>query len=287
MRVHRQSRGTFLKVATITTHTHHPAEHVSSIRKDPKNSSLHIELQKKQIEIIARSKAAADEGAKIILWSEVLGNTIDDEPNTFVNSAKKLANDSQVYLFAALGINLSNRTLTDNKVVLYGPSGNEIFSYQKSNLSPGEPSIQGAKKFRFSDTEFGRLGAAICADFNFSYFMKAAGQNNLDIVFDPAAEWIEVARIQKAAAILRAVENGFNLVKATSSGYSLVATYTGAVLAESDEKTESPLIANVPFKGTKTIYSRGGWLFSLAVLVLFGGLILKNRNLWWMRIREL
>lgn len=219
-------------------------------------------------QLIEKSTDALGAGAKIILWSEVLGDDL--------TSAESFARENAVFLFAAVGIKSDDSPLLDNKVVLINPIGETRLTYRKSNLSPGEASIKGEKIFKFTDTLSGRLGTAICADFSFSAFMRAAGQNNVDIVFDPASEWPEVARIQTATPIMRAVENGFNLVKATHMGASLVADYTGRIISETDAYEQETLIASVPNRGTETLYSQGGWLFSYFCLVLFLTLAIKE-----------
>ena len=210
--------------------------------------------------LLEKSKNAHDSGARIILWSEALADSF--------TGVKEFVEKNGVFLFAGAGFTSGSPPLLDNKVVLFDPAGEELLSYRKSHLSPGEPSLQGEKKFRFLDTLSGRFGVAICADLSYSHFVREAGRNGVDVLFDPAAEWPELARIQTAVPIMRAVENGFNLVKATSNGYSVVADFTGRIIAQTDKATEETLIASVPNRGIGTVYSVGGWLFSYFVLLI-------------------
>ena len=245
---------------------------VAAITSNRENRITHEDLLIKTLE-------AHETGAKVILWSEVLGSQTE--------GLQDFAREMDIFLLAAVGIKSANSDLLDNKVLLIDPAGALRFSYRKANLSPGEPSLQGEKVFAFADTLAGRFGAAICADMSFSHFIRAAGKNGVDIVFDPAAEWPEVARIQTSVPIFRAVENGFNLVKATSHGSSIVADYTGRILAQTDRPSEETLIASVPNRGTMTLYSQGGWLFGFMNLFLFFVILIlatrKNFNLQFRR----
>lgn len=218
-------------------------------------------IEKPSTELLLKKSLNAHEtGARLILWSEALAANFD--------GLKEFTEKNNVYVFAAAGIQ-SEAGLLDNKVVLFDPGGEEALTYRKHNLAPGERSIPGEKTFRYLDTLSGRFGVAICADLNYSHFMRAAGKNGIDILFEPAAEWPEVARIQTAVALMRAVENGFNLVKATKSGHSVVTDFTGRILAQTEKPEEETLIASVPNRGSGTIYSVGGWLFGYLVLTAF------------------
>ena len=152
--------------------------------------------------------------------------------------------------------------------MVLGPSGEELISYRKSNLSPGENSIAGEKILASIETPLGKLATAICADFNFSRFIRGAGADKVDVIFDSASEWPEIAKIQTAAALFRTVENGFNLVKSTSGGVSITANHQGKIISKSGIG-DSVLIADVPSKGVSTFFSRSGWWFPFICLGIF------------------
>lgn len=270
-----------VRVGAITLNSNHPMELVRTLRQNPGDFHAAKHLEEQQHKVFDLTNIAAAQGAKIILWSEVLGANIGPDSSLFTASIQNLAQSSKVFLLAAVGLNTFDNPLTDNKVILFGQNGDALYSYRKSNLSPGEPSIPGEKKLRFADTPYGRIGTAICADFSFSHFIRKAGANHVDLMLDPAAEWTELKRIQTAVPIFRAVENGFNIVKATSNGVSLIADYRGRILESSDENSDTPLIGEVPTKGVETIFSQGGWTFSWIVLALFVSLLFVKAPAWW------
>jgi len=64
-------------------------------------------------------------------------------------------------------------------------------------------------------------------------------------------------------ALYRAVENGFNLLLHASQSLSLACDYQGRVYSLMDHyyATDRVLVAQLPTKGVRTIYSQGGYLF--------------------------
>jgi apolipoprotein N-acyltransferase len=82
---------------------------------------------------------------------------------------------------------------------------------------------------------------------------------------------------------LRAIENGFSLVRPVYNGYSYAIDYNGKILTHMDsDATETGIMyADVPTKGVKTIYSTTGNLLGwLCVLGLLGSIvfIIKSRK---------
>jgi apolipoprotein N-acyltransferase len=245
--------------------TQPPAGDLVPVAAITSNAETKTETKK----ILDKSQNAHESGARIILWSEALVKNFD--------GVKEFTEKTGVFIFAAAALTSENSDLADNKVVLFAPGGEEILSYRKSHLAPGEKSIEGDRKIKYVDTLLGRFGVAICADMSYSHFIRGAGKEGVDILFEPAAEWPEVARLQTAVAVTRAVENGFNLVKATSQGFSLVSDFTGRILAQTEKPSEETLIASVPNRGTGTVYATGGWLFSFLNLVVFAAVLFFRR----------
>lgn len=66
-------------------------------------------------------------------------------------------------------------------------------------------------------------------------------------------------------AIMRAVEQGFTLVRPTKDGFSLVTDPLGRIVAwqDTDRPGEHVLVASVPVSGVRTAYSVIGDTFSL------------------------
>ena len=82
-------------------------------------------------------------------------------------------------------------------------------------------------------------------------------------------------------ALLRAVEQGFSLVRPANHGLNVVTDYQGRVLGRLDHYATSDrrLSAAVPERGVTTVYQRTGdalpW-FSLGLTVFFLALLLRH-----------
>ena len=101
----------------------------------------------------------------------------------------------------------------------------------------------------------------------FSSYAMQAGQKEVDIMLNPSLDYPKSKGPQNS---LRAIENGFSLVRPVYNGYSYAIDYNGKILAHMDsDETETGIIyADVPTKGVKTIYSTIGDL--LAWLCVLG-----------------
>jgi hypothetical protein len=85
-------------------------------------------------------------------------------------------------------------------------------------------------------------------------------------------------------ATLRAIENGYSLVRQDTGGRAQVVDFQGHVLAASDDFTtdQQTMVAYVPTRGERTIYALVGdvfaWLSIAALAVLIGATRLVRRS---------
>ena len=115
------------------------------------------------------------------------------------------------------------------------------------------------------DSPYGRLGAAVCFDMDFPGHLKQAGRRGADIMLVPSNDWREIDPWHSHMARFRAVEQGFNMVRHVSNGFSMATDYQGRILATMDHYTTDrrrDMVAIVPTRGVRTIYSRIGDLFA-------------------------
>lgn len=84
-------------------------------------------------------------------------------------------------------------------------------------------------------------------------------------------------------AVFRAIEQGFNMVRHVSNGLSIAVDYEGRVYGMMDHYQTSGdrvLVAELPTRRARTIYSRAGDLFSwlsLAGLVALAAVAARRR----------
>ena len=234
-------------------------------------------------DLLLRSEREARAGAQIIFWGE--GNAVVFKENEaeLIRRGIAMAKENKIYLGMALASwHLETTPHLENKIVLVKPDGAIGFQFLKAHPVPGREaaiSLRGDGQLPSLDTIYGRLGAAICFDADFPRFFRQPRASHLDLLLDPSNDWKAIDPFHTRMASFRAIEQGFNLLRATSHGLSAAYDYQGRELAvmdyfASDNKT---LVAQIPTSGSPTIYARFGDWFSwgclgwLAVLCIRAG----------------
>lgn len=232
---------------------------------------------------------AAKEGARLVLWQEYGVCVRAEDEQDFIDHAKELAREAQVYLVMAIG--LFPRDYPDqtwqNKLVWIDPAGKVLDEYLKSKPAPPlEPIIPGEGKIPILNTTYGKIASAICADLDYPGLIRQAGSGNADILLIPAQDWEAVDPLHSHMAVFRAIENGVSVIKSTGAGASIAVDPYGRLINASDffKPSQKPMISCVPNKGIVTVYSRIGdafvWLCisGLVIIVLFGHISGRNKQ---------
>lgn len=219
-------------------------------------------------ELLASTYEAAKAGAKIIMWSETAAWAFPEGKAALLARAKDIARQEHVYINVASG-----QPFALNETHLIDPEGNILWSYQKNHPVPGlEPVPAGTVPPPVVQTPYGRLTNVICFDADFPGFT----QIDADIMMVPGLDWPEIGKTHTMKmASLRAIENGYSLIRQDFDGQSAAFDYHGHVLATQDT-TLAPdthvMIVDMPTKGSRTIYNRigdvFGWLCVLATLFI-------------------
>ena len=253
-------RGDTVRVAAIT------------FLPDPQKADASIEKVLKQrlcspfektVSMIAQlTGQAALGGAKIVVWQEFAILIDKEDQARFLETVQRLARENAVYLAISYGI-LPKRGKGENRCVLVDDKGQLEVNYLKHNLAVGESYFmkKGSGGLSVVDTPYGRIGVAICRDLEFPAYMREAGRKKADIVLSPAFDFPKgITPSNTYNQMLRSVEGGFSLVRAVRNGLSVSVDYHGRVLSSMNYFTASNAImyADVPRKGTRTVYSRMG-----------------------------
>tara|TARA_R110000782_G_scaffold270474_1_gene371614 strand:- start:16860 stop:18443 length:1584 start_codon:yes stop_codon:yes gene_type:complete len=205
-------------------------------------------------DLLASTRAAAQAGAKVVIWSETAASVASqaDLPELLAKVGQ-VAREENIYINVAVG-----QPFSRNQTHLVGPDGNPVWSYDKNYpvpvLEPVEPRMSPVP---VAQTPFGRLSSVICFDGDF----PALNRVNSDIMIIPGFDWPEVGRMHTLkAARLRAIENGYALIRIAYHSQSAAFDRLGNVLATQD--TTGPdahiMYADVPAKGARTLYNRTG-----------------------------
>jgi apolipoprotein N-acyltransferase len=219
-------------------------------------------------DLLRRADREARAGARIITWGETNSFAFKADEPAMIARGAAFAREHGVYLGMAPAVFAPGRDKPlENKIVLLDPEGAVAFEYWKAIPVPGpDAAVQATSDGRIqtADSPYGRIGAAICFDMDFPGHLKQAGRQNADIVLVPSNDWRAIDPWHSHMARLRAIEQGFNMVRQASNGRSLATDYQGRVLASMDHFTteQRDMVALVPTRGVRTIYARVGDLFA-------------------------
>jgi len=230
------------------------------------------------------TKTVASNDVKIVSFSEFAMVIYEEDVERARKVYQRIAKENDVYLsinyayYAKEGKGKNKHLLIDN-------SGEILLDYTKRYLlgigDLGETGvyIKGPEIIQSVDTPYGKIAVSICRDMEFPHYIRQAGRANVDIMFSPAFEWPKGLVVH--SVYMRAIENGFSLVRPTFNGITIAADYNGNILnqMDSDETDDGIMYADVPTKGVKTIYSTIGDSFAwLCVLGLLGFIVLSIKN---------
>ena len=230
-------------------------------------------------DLLNRSEREAKAGARIIFWGEANAPVLKQDEKDLIQRGANLAKTNGIYLGMALaGWHLETTPPLENKIVLVQPDGTSAWEFFKAHPVPGGEaaiSIRGDGKVRMLDTPYGRLSSVICFDADFPSLLAQAGRLRTDILLDPSNDWKAIDPWHTKMASFRAIEQGFNLVRHTSQGLSAAFDYQGRQVAAMDHYVASDrvLVAQVPTRGTRTVYGLLGDWFAWACLVGLAGVV--------------
>jgi apolipoprotein N-acyltransferase len=231
-------------------------------------------------DLLNRSEREAKAGARIIFWGEANAPVLKEDENDLIRRGGLLAQRNGIYLGMLLASwHLETTPPLENKIVLVQPDGTPAWEFFKARPVPGGEaaiSIRGDGKLRALDTPYGRLSSVICFDADFPQLLGQAGRLGTDLMLDPSNDWKAIDPWHTRMASFRAIEQGFNLVRHTSQGLSAAFDYQGRQLASMDHyvTTDRVLVAQVPTRGTRTVYGLFGDWFAWACLVGLTGVVI-------------
>ncbi len=231
-------------------------------------------------ELFMRSRDAALAGARLVVWSETAGHVLHSEESQLVERGQALARDHQLYLFMGLGVwHPVSAPPLENKVIAITPSGEVAWHYQKARPIVGSEAPflpPGHNELPTLDTPFGRIGLVICHDLDFVDFISQAGRKDVDLLIAPAADWDVIADLHARMGIMRAVENGFWLLRPAYEGLSVIASPDGNVThsAYDAELEERVFVGQIPMGRADTVYPHVRAYLPFVAIALLAGLLL-------------
>ncbi|WP_328603484.1 hypothetical protein OG943_25730 [Amycolatopsis sp. NBC_00345] len=229
-------------------------------------------------DLFAQTRQAARAGAKIVVWSENAARVVESGQAAFLAEAARLADTEGIYLDVAELVYLPAAPHGRDETHLFGPDGRELWAYQKAKPIPGlEIYTPGDNAAPVVDTPYGRLSTVICYDADF----PAIVHPDADILLVPGGDWPEFGRTHTRMAGLRAIENGYSLVRQDFNGQSGAYDPYGRLLSTKDTTVDSEIwYSDVPTRGVSTLYRVIGdavsWIGVAGALVLIGFAIVRS-----------
>jgi apolipoprotein N-acyltransferase len=226
--------------------------------------------------LLAKTEQAAVAGAKIVLWQESAGFIPRQEEKEFIYRAGLLAAFKKIYLLMTFWSVPEDypKHLVENKLLILDTAGQIQLVYFKNNPAPPEPIKKGDGTLPVMETPYGKIAPAICVDAVFQRFIRQAGKSKAGILFLPANDWKAIDPIHTHMAVLRAIENGFSLVRAAGQGLSVATDNRGNIISSMDyfHTDEQIMYASVPAQHSNTVYTLFGdffgWLCVLGFITM-------------------
>jgi apolipoprotein N-acyltransferase len=248
-------------------------------------ASFHTQAAPLLDELFTRTEQQARAGAHVVSWFEDAAIILKEDEPAAIQRGQDLARRESIYLEMGLLVILpaDHYPFQQNRAVLIDPTGNVVWTYDKTYPTPGPESAftaPGSGIVPITQTLFGRVASVICFDMDFPWLVRQTGMAHADLLIAPSLDW-DTAKISHAQlATVRAVENGVSLLRPSGDGLSQAVDHQGRVLAAADSfaTDKAVFLTSVPARGVATVYAvigdsfaylcMLGWL-SLAGMVLF------------------
>jgi apolipoprotein N-acyltransferase len=251
---------------------------------ETRDTGVALRVAREYAERIAR---AASRGARIVVLPEKLVGATPDNASAVLGVFGDAARRARVMVVA--GINRVGETPPRNVALVFAPDGRAIAEYDKHHMLPGpETGYRAGNEAVVFDGPSARWGVAICKDMDFTGWLREYGRRDARVMAVPAWDFVVDGHFHSRMAVMRAVENGFTLVRTAQEGLLTVATAYGRVVAEmpSAGGRGALLVADVQAGPGETPYARHGDWFAWGVVivtgVLMGGTIVRggSRTKW-------
>lgn len=247
--------------------------------------SIRATIEKKYQELLTESIRLAKSGVEIVAWPEGATFIFESNEEMYIQQALQSIKEHKFYLGMGVMVlkdncrNLvaNNQPFMKNMLLFIAPDGKIVWEYSKRNLAPGYEkamTIPGDGILKSSDNSIGKVTGVICYDMDFPKYIRQAGLLKSDLLIAPSNDWLEIKNTHTKMARLRAIENGFSLLRPANSGLSIAVDPYGNIVSSVDDfKCNGiPLVAVLPMGSVQTCYTLLGdfWTWICA----FGGFIL-------------
>ena len=227
------------------------------------------------------TRSVADRHPDFVVWPE---NEYADADNaTLIQQLKDLSSETGSYLVA--DVVWHAKTGMHDTAIMVSPSGEEVGRRAKINVTDGEKKagfVPGPSKYPVFETQFGKVGLAVCWDRHRTGITRALARNGADIVLMPVDDDFHADTrfppFHASDGVFRAAENRVAMGLGTTSGLSLVVDPYGRITAEGAVNQRGVITGQTFTAEGRTLYTRfGDWFGWLMVLSLAGLVITAGK----------
>ncbi|KAF9974862.1 hypothetical protein BGZ73_001637 [Actinomortierella ambigua] len=228
---------------------------------------------------IASTDLAAQQGSKVVMWSETSVRVRTEEDKQHLMSlARNRTTQYGIYLGITYSETIPGREdKRRNMFVVLNPQGQVLLNYQKAHpVAMVELNVEaGPNELPTADTpDLGRIGGAICFDLDFPNFIAQAGRKKVDLLLQPSWTWASIGRLEATMQSFRAVEQGLTLFRCGSWAPSTVYDAYHQLYGYKPLLGSGTFTVDIPLrKHVSTLYSLTGNAFNyiccaMAILLL-------------------
>lgn len=205
--------------------------------------------------LFSATEAAAARGAQLVVWNEAAAFLAPDEEGAFAARAADVARRLAIDLVVGYGVDIGGTYR--NEAAWFGPDGARLATYAKHHPVPGEPSVKGADPLSLVVRPWGRVGVAICYDYDFPALAATYARLGADLVVVPSSDWAGIDPQHAGMARVRAVETGVPIVRpvraATSAAFDAYGRVRGWATPGPDVT-----VVDLPVGRVDTLYTEVG-----------------------------
>ncbi|MFC0523644.1 nitrilase-related carbon-nitrogen hydrolase [Pontibacillus salicampi] len=214
-------------------------------------------------QVINQTEAEARTGANIIHHAEGVVVIDEAQKEAYLQRLGEVAERWGVYIVTVPYIFTEKENPNENVLYIIDSDGEVALEHYKYGGNIVEKTVEGEKTIPFVDTEYGRMAGIICWDKDFPTVVDQIGEQDVDLLFIPSADWKEISPYHTIVGNFRGIENGANVITQTVNGMSMIADYKGQTLVKMDHFTTDHWVmrGHVSTSGIATAYSSWGKYF--------------------------
>ncbi|MEZ4247498.1 MAG: nitrilase-related carbon-nitrogen hydrolase [Polyangiales bacterium] len=211
-------------------------------------------------ELFARSEAAVEAGAELVVWNEAAAMLRAPSEAPTIARGRAFAREHGVELVLGYAVLVNEAPFSfRNEYVWIDRDGELVETYAKHHPVPGEPSIRGEAPLVVHEHPWGRGAGALCYDYDFPAMALEHARLGADLVVVPSSDWRGIDPYHTEMARVRALEGGFSVVRpvrwAASAAFDSLGRVRGWMPADDPSGV---MVVSVPTERVPTLYSKVG-----------------------------